>query len=333
MPATFQIGALLEPGLRSEAAWVYAQQYEQTKAEIGDVIWMEATSDKLQEVFGWLETPSYLTWWPADSPIPTASIGSARYTIINRDFGRRHVLPRNVEDDQTGTAMQFARMLAGAYSILPVEIFYQIIQNTTYNGTTAPLPAVSTAADGSALYIATTRYGSADGNVVAATSTSTVQGIITDLISVKRRKLNFQNTQGRPYWVNNEVNSMTVFHGTALTLVMQQAEFQTRVPWEVTSGANGTGQTPTNLLLQSRGLDLRYVNSQRITGSLYYTFLRGIEPAKRPIWRQVRKGYTEWQGNFVTSDYSRDTGRTYVQGDCREGYGSILAIATCRVGS
>ena len=54
---TIQIGALLEPGLRSEAAQVYRPMYSGVKSRIGEVIWMEATSDKLQEVFGFLEAP------------------------------------------------------------------------------------------------------------------------------------------------------------------------------------------------------------------------------------------------------------------------------------
>jgi len=330
MPQALQIGALLEPGLRSEAAQVYRPRYEGVKARIGEVMWMEGTSDKFQEVFGFLEAPQYLTWWPAGSPIPSGSIGSQRYVIINRDFARRVYLPRNVEDDQTGTSMQFARMIAEAYSILPEECFYQIMTNTSYNGTTAPLPVIPTSADGNALYLSSTRYGSASGNVVSVSSTSTVQGVITDILSVKRRFLEFLNTQSRPFWNASQVNALSVFHGTSLTMVMQQAEFQTRTPWEVTAGANGTGQTPTNLLREA-GLSIQYTNSVRISDTSYYVWLRGLPNELRPLWRQVRKGYTEWQGNFVTSDHSRDTGETYVQGDCREGYGSILALGTIRV--
>lgn len=330
MPQTMMIGGLLEPGLRNEASQVFAPIYQGVRAQIGDVIWMEGTSDKFQEVFGFLEAPLYFTHWPQETPIPSGAIESQRYVIVNRDFARRVYLPRNVEDDQTGTAMQFARMIAQTYAILPEQIFYQIMTNTSYNGTTAPMPVIPNSADGNALYLTTTRYGSSSGNVVSVTSTSTVQGILTDIYSVRRRFIEFQNTQSQPFWDPPMVNSLRIFYGSSLTGVMAQAEFQTRVPWEVTSGANGTGQTPTNIL-KDASFDIRFTNSQRITNSQYYCFLRNVESAKRPIWRQVRKGYTEWQGNFVTSDHSRDTGQVYVQGDCREGWGSILAIGTIRV--
>ena len=136
MPNPIQIGALLEPGLRNEAAFVYRPRYEGVKAQIGECIWMEATSDKLKEVYGFLEAPPYLGFWAADSIIPAADIASERFEIINRDFGKRIYLPRNVDDDQTGTAVTFARMLAQTAALLPHEVFFQVIQEQAFNGTT-----------------------------------------------------------------------------------------------------------------------------------------------------------------------------------------------------
>lgn len=330
MPANVQIGALLEPGLRSEAAFVYRSNYEGLKAQIGECIWMEMTSDKLQEIFGFIEATPYLTWWPADTIIPSADMGSQRFSIINRDFGRRINLPRNVEDDQTGTAMAMAREIAKTASLLPHECFFQIIQEQAYNGTTRPLPVLPKWADGGDMFETSTRYGSSSGNTVTITSAATVQGVITDIFSSVRRWQEFQNTQNREFFNAAETKNFTIFHSTAQTLVFNQAEFQTRTPWEVTSGSNSTGQTPTNILQEAK-LRIRYIGSQRITTSTYYLLLNGLDNPRRPLWRQVRKGYTEWQGNFVSSDFARDTGITYVQADVREGYGGALAIGALKV--
>lgn len=324
---TMQLGALLEPGLRSEASQVYRPRYDGIKATIGEVIWMEGTSDKFQEVFGFLEAPLYFTHWPAETPPPSGVISSQRYVIYNRDFARRVYLPRNSEDDQTGTAMQFARMIAQTYAILPEQIFYQVMTNTSYNGGTAPMPVIPNAADGNALYLTTTRYGSSGGNVVTVTGTSTVAQIITDISSVKRRFIEFQNTQSQPFWDPTIISTMSIFYGSSLTLVMDQARAQSRVGTVLGTDA---GTTPTNLLKEA-GYDVRWINSQRISNTSYYCWLRNLPNELRPVWRQVRKGYTEWQGNFVTSDHSRDTGQVYVQGDCREGWGSVLAMGTIRV--
>lgn len=321
----FQIGSLLEPGIRNEFTSVYVPNYQGVRAQIGEVMWMDATSDKLEEIFGFMNAPLYMRRWQADSVIPSAAVGSQRFAIINRDFGRRAVLPRNVEDDQTGSAMVVARALATTAAILPEQIFYQYIQNGTDN---TLLPLIPNSADGNALYLTTTRYGSSSGNVVTVTGTSTVQQIITDLFSVHQRYIDFQNTESQPFFDAVNTKNMSVFYGSSLSLVMAQAEFQTRVHSVVSS----TGATPTNIL-QEAGFNIRFVNSQRITGTLYYNFIRNLPNAQRPIIRQVRKGFTEYPGTFVNSDFSRDTGQTYIQADLREGWGSALAIGTIRVGS
>lgn len=327
---TAEIGGLLEPGLRNEAAFVYRNRYEPIKAILGEVMYMELTSDKLKEVFGFLETTPYFTWWPADTDIPGANMLSQRFEIINRDFGVRVGIPRNAEDDQTGTVYAKARDIAQNYAMLPHDIFYQVLQEQAYNGTTRPLPVLPKWADGGDMFESSARYGSSDGNIVAIGSLSTVQGAITDIFKCVRRWQEFQNTESREFFNAGEGRNFTLFHSTAQTLVFNQAEFQTRTPWEVTSGSNSTGQTPTNVLQESR-LMIRYVNSQRITTDTCYLLLNGLEPALRPLWRQVRKGYTEWQGNFVSSDFARNTGQTYVQGDCREGYGGALSIAALKI--
>jgi hypothetical protein len=320
----FQIGGLLEPGLRNEFSQVYAPIYQGVRAQIGEVIWLEATSDKLEEIYGFMEAPLYMVRWPADSIIPSKAVESQRFAVINRDFGRRAVLPRNVEDDQTGTAVQFAHMLAQTAAILPEQIFYQYIQAGTDNDL---LPNVPNSADGNALHISSTRYGSSSGNIVTQTSSwGTVQNVITDIFSTHRRFSEFQNTESQPFFDVSATKNMSVFYGTSVTQVAAEAEFQTR-PHSVVST---TGAAITNPL-QEAGFNIRWINSQRITNTRAYVFLRGLPESKRPIIRQVRKGYTEFPGNFVTSDFSRDTGQTYVQGDLREGWGSALAIATIRI--
>ena len=320
---TMQHGALLEPGLRNEFSQVYNPMYEGLRARIGEVIWLEATSDKLQEIYGFWNAPLYPVRWPEGSIIPSKGISSQRFSVINRDFGRRVYLPRNVEDDQTGTAYTVARNLARTWAILPELIFYQFIQAGTDN---TLLPNVPNSADGNALYLTTTRYGSSSGNVVTVTGTSTVQQIITDVFSVIRRFQEFQNTESQPFFDALQTKKMSVFHGTSLTQVMQQAEFQTMQHSLVTS----TGAPVSNLLSDAK-TDIAFVPSQRITGTSYYCFLRGLPDAMKPVIRQVRKGMNEAQGNWATSDHTRDTGQAYVQFDSREGWGSALAIGTIRV--
>jgi hypothetical protein len=165
--------------------------------------------------------------------------------------------------------------------------------------------------------------------VVSVTGTTVVQDVITDIFAVKRRLIEFQNTESQPFWDMTDVDrGLTIFHGSSLTQVMEQTRSQIVIP----IGANtATSNAGVSNALQNASFTPQFVNSQRITNSSYYCFMNGVDTAQRPMFRQVRKGMTEAQGNWATSDHTRDVGEPYIQFDSREGWGSALAIGTVRV--
>lgn len=325
------IGPLLTQGIKNEFATSYEPSYQGVEAMLRDVIWFDATSDKVSELYGQFDSPIYPVRWDPGDVIGSKSILSRQYRVQNRDFGRRVYLPRNWDDDQTGAVMNVARGLGRRWSTLPERIFYQYITAGTDNDL---LPAVPTSADGNALYLTTTRYGSSSGNVVSQTGSTTVQQIITDIFSVIRRFTEFQDTESQPYWDDSDIRrGIRIFHGSSLTLVMEQAAKQMVVHSTIAGSSTTdvqTGAGVSNMVLAS-GRSISFVNSQRITSSSYYTFLLGVPVEKRALVRQIRKGEVEHVGNYETSDHTRDTGEPYIQYDSREGWGSMLALSTIRV--
>lgn len=325
------IGPLLTQGIRNEFSFAYQPAYQNYMAEISQVIWADATSDKISELYGFMNSPLHPVVWKPGDIIGSKSILSTQFRVQNRDFGRRVYLPRNYTDDQTGSVMAVSRGLGSNWAMLPERIFYQYIQNSTDNDL---LPAVPTSADGNNLYVSSTRYGSSSGNTVTQTGSSTVQQIITDFFSVVRRFMEFQDTESQPFWPADIVrrNGVTVFYGSSLTLVMQQAAVQMLAHSTIAGSSTTdvqTGAATTNTIIAS-GIPVTWVPSQRITTTAIYTFLRGLPVDKRPIVRQVREGMTEAQGNWATSDSTRNTGEEYVQFKSREGWGSALAIGTIK---
>ena len=319
------IGALLTQGIRNNFAMSYQSRYASVMSDINEVI-AETTSDKISELYGAMQSALHPIRWPAETVIPSKGILSLQYRVQNRDFGRRVYLPRNYTDDQTGSVMSVARRLGYNWTFLPERLFFQYITNTTDNDLLMSIP---TSADGNALYISTTRYGSANGNVVTQTGTATVQAIITDVFSIVRRFAEFQDTEGQPFWPADVVKreGINLFYGTSLTLAMVQAEKQALTALAASTATSNAGIS--NTIINS-GFNIKFVPSQRITDASYYTFLRNQPEELRPLIRQVRKGMTEAQGNYATSDVSRDTGEEYVQFDSREGWGSFTAIGTIR---
>lgn len=329
MASPVNIGALLTAGLRADFSQVYTPRYQGVMARIGSVIG-EVTSDKLTEIYGYLESPIYPVRWDAGQDIASKDVKSVQLSVTNRDWGRRVYLPRNWEDDQTKTAWQVARGLGANWATLPERLFYQCIQSTTDGDL---LPVIPTSSDGNAIYYnSATRYGSSSGNIVTQSGTSTVQQVITDFFSVDQRFAEFQNTESQPFWDPADLNHYTVFYGTSMNLLMMQAAKQMVVQGKITGTSTtdvSTSAGVSNTILAS-GKQVSWQMSQRITNSAIYTFVTGVPNELRPITRQIRKGLNEAVGNWETSDLTRTTGQPYVQYDNRETMFSVLAIGTIK---
>lgn len=309
----------LEPAF----ALAYQPRYQNLVADIREVVWLDATSDRLFNVYGIINSAPHATRWDPGRNIPETGVSGLNYTVTNRDFGRRVVLPRNHEDEQTGQLVNVARMLGEKWGLIPERIFYQYVTAATDADL---LPAVPNSADGNALYITTTRYGSASGNVVTQTGSTTTQDVITDLFSAYRRYSEFQDTESQPYYGASEIQNISVFYGSPLAQVINSVASQTLTH----SVVSATGAAVTNIVM-SGPINWKFVMSQRITNSRLYLFLRNLPNEQRPLFRQVRRGMTEAQGNWETSDHTRTTGEPYFQFVSREGWGSVNARPTIRV--
>lgn len=331
MANTVMAGALLTPGVRAEFSKVYAPHYQGVKELLGEIMWLGATSDKLTEIYAYLETAPYPRRWDRGTVIGSKNMKSVQFSVTNRDWGHRiYVHENDIADDQTGSIFQQARGLGQNWATLPERVFFQILLGTTDD---ALLPVVPVAADGSALYINTSRFGSANGNVVAVTGTSNEQQIITDLMSVQQRFIEFQDTEGQPLWNHSELAKWTLVHGSALTLVMARALTMLAIHSYVDGSSTTNVRTGagTDNVLKTAGMDIKPLNTQRITDSTYYVFLRNLPDYKKPMFQQVREPFFEAQGNWETSDHTRDTGERYIQFKSREGYGIPVPYGTCKV--
>lgn len=317
------ISALLTPGMKSEFALAYQPPYQTILEELGDIAWFDATSDKLFEVYGIIDSAVHPARWDPGRTIPSKKLGGTQFTITNRDFGRRILLPRNYDDEQTGQLMNVARTTGSRWVMLPERIFYQFIQAGTDPDL---LPAVPNSADGNALYITTTRYGNSGGNGVSQTGSTTTQSVITDLYSGVQTFRQFQDTEGQPFFTPGQTKKISALYGITLTLVMEQVANQGLTH----SVVNSTGAAVSNVAMMGT-ISWKFVPSQRITNTRIYLFLRDLPNMYRPVVRQVRKGMTAVQANWDISDYTRDTGEPYWQFHSREGWGSANARATIRI--
>jgi hypothetical protein len=319
-------GALLTPGILADAARLYADTYTGIEAELGDVTYLGATSDKLQEIRAYLQTAPYPQRWDRGTTINSETMTSVQFTIPNQDWGSRIYFHDNdVQDDQTSSLYEQARQLGRHFATLVERVFYQVLQNTT---DPKLLPTVPNAADGTGLYSGSARFGVATGNQFSTTG-QTVAAVMNDIFTIKQTLINYQDTQSQPLWDPSQINKngYKLFYGPSLTLVMSQALKAAVVP----IGANTTTSNAgiSNFIL-SDGTPVYPVINQRITGNSFYAWMRGLSNEKRCFVKQARQGFFESIGNWETSDHTRDTGELYIQYKDRTGYGLILPLNTVK---
>lgn len=331
MANTVMAGALLTPGIRAEFVEVWSPIYDGLKKQFSDILWLDATSDKLTEIYAFLESTPMPERWDRGTVIPSKNFKSKQFSVTNRDWGFRIYHHSNDEgDDQTGSLMAKVRELAQNWVILDEEIIYQYIQDAA---NPRLLPAVPLSADGIDLYTSSTRYGSSDGNQVAESGTANEQQIITDILSVHRRYNEFQNTEGQPLFNVSQTMSMKVLYAPSLALVMASALTKMATfSWQEVTGAAGVATAAaTDNVLKTAGFSIEPIMSQRVTDTSRYFFLRGLPTSKRPIFKQVREGLSEALGTWEVSDHTRDTGEKYTQFKDRGGWGSCQAFATIKL--
>lgn len=321
------VGALLTPGMLADCARVYSDTYTGIEAELGDVCYLSATSDKIQEIRGYLQTAPYPKRWDRGTTIQSETMNSVQFTIPNQDWGARIYFHDNdVQDDQTGSLYEQARQVGRHWATLVERIFYQVLQNTTDANL---LPTVPNAADGSALYIGTSRFGVTGGNQFSNTG-QTINAVMNDIFTMIQTFVNMQDTQSQPLWDPTMIlrNGFKLFYGPSLTLVMSQALKAAMVPIGANTATSNAGIS--NFVL-SNGMPIKPVLNQRITGNSYYGWLLGLPNEKRCFIKQQRQGFFESIANWETSDHTRDTGELYVQYKDRAGYGLVLPYNTVKV--
>jgi hypothetical protein len=310
----------------ADAAYVYKSTYKGVYERLKEIVWLDATSDKLQEIRGYLNAAPYPERWDRGSTIASDTMTSIQFTIPNQDWGKRIYFHDNdVQDDQTSSLYQMARDLGEHWATLPERIFYQVLQSTTNS---ALLGTIPNAADGLGLYSGSARFGIATGNQFTASGT-TVTAVMNDIFTVKQTFINMQDTEGEPLWDPSTIQSkgFRIFYGPSLTLQMSQALKAAIVPIGANTATSNAGVT--NFVL-SDGTQITAENNQRITGNSWYSWLQGMPVEKRCFVRQIRQGFFESVGNWETSDHTRDTGELYLQYKNREGYGLILPFNTVK---
>lgn len=320
--------SLLTAGLRTEFADTYAPQYKLMRERLSDVMEMGMPSNKLTELFAYLQSGTHPVRWPRGSEISDKNIKSVGFNVTNLDWGRRISWHENDrKDDQTRSMMDRARDLGYNFSMLHERVFFQLLTSAT---DTDLVPTVPNAPDRAALFSATDgdggdRFGVSGGNVVGGAGVATAGAVLTDFFTGYSVAKQFQDTEGQPLFDDSVLDQgATVIYGAANEQVFREAFIQSRRHSVISS----TGAAVTNIITES-GLKATLWSTQRITNDDWYIIFRGAR--KKPIFQLEREGLREAFANMDNSDQARSTKIEYIQWDARYGYGVGPAYGAIKI--
>lgn len=314
----------LTAGIRGEFTETYARSYQgvtERNASIAEFV----PSDKRLERYAFYNSAPHWSIWRDGDPIRSKAFGDATWTVTNRSWGIRTEWNRDDRrDDQTKSLLTRVRDVAQSGPLVHERVLFQMMTGAT---DVDLLPAVPNAADGSALYSSSTRFGASSGNLLTGTGVASGPAIITDLFSVFAQFAAFQDTEGQPLWDPSDLDKgFIVYFKPANEKVFTEAVHQT-----IQAYANSTSNAGVSNVVQAAAKKITLVPTARITDNDWYVFLR--DPKRKPFIVQERDPVTE---KIVMFDDSMDAGVLatkveFAQWDARWGYGIATPYATVKV--
>jgi len=292
-------------GLDASFQDLYERSTEDIDSDI-ESLYREVEAKTNQVQFGALfDVPSPEAWTDG-SAMPEASIDSLTHTITVLKYAVK--LPWRVddeEDDQIGAIQDRVGELATEFADLPPTAAVDLI-----TASASLLPSIPTCYDGSALYIASTRFGNAGGNSVTGGGVGTPGAIQTDFYNGKSRLKSFvrHTDTSKPFWASRKIDDntqyMLVFSSAASVEQNARAAFGQQISLDVT-GVAGV----TNILAANQP---RLKFWSRLSGDDWRMFFTGSETRKPFLMAKRHAAPVQVEFNDSGSDWARDYDRKAV---------------------
>lgn len=249
------------------------------------------------------DSPVPVQWIPGQA-LPFASIDSLTHSVTVIKFARG--IPWDVddeEDDQLQAIPQRVQDLATEFAMIPIRAAVDLV-----TGTASLLSSVPTSYDGSALHIASTRFGDSGGNTISGSGTGTPTAFQTDFYSLKARLKAFRRhtATGEPLWsgagLDDHRNYLLVCSATAAVEQNLDSAFRATVSIDIT-GVAGV----SNVLA---GNQPRTKAWTRLSGSDWYGFYTGSASKKPFILAErhnspIQIDFNEAAGSDWSKEYDR----------------------------
>lgn len=313
---------VLREGLLADYRDAYNNTRRTMDSRLSYVMDLNGFTDGRTSTRGYFEAAPHPIYQPQGDPIHEEGMASRAFTITNYPYSLRvswHKDDR--EDDRTGSLKDMAMAGGRGHALLPERAAFDFI-----NGTTSLVPAVPNAADGTALFSSSTRFGASGGNSLTVTSWSASGPACRGALwaGVEQFGL-FQDGKGQPLFTDDVLDSpILVIHAMADLDVVSEALHNGLVAY-----ANSTSNAGVDNVLVAGGRKFIPWPTQRLSTGTMILALTGA-PVK-PLIATPRTQIVESYADETNDPEARNSGREYVQWRQRLGFGIGVVYSMIKI--
>ena len=186
----------------------YYRQRAVVYRERQDQIIRSIKTDKRTVTEAFKESIPFPELWPLDTPRGFKTFKDRNLTLTHRNWNLAIPYSRWDEEDEVikGDLEQHLQGIADRFAQLPDQLVADELQQTATLG-----QALTTCWDGAAIFSATDgdsvdRFGVSGGNRVQAVGLANEADVLQNLLNIQTRFLQFQDTEGQPFYTADEVD-------------------------------------------------------------------------------------------------------------------------------
>lgn len=316
-------GALSGEGLLADYRDVYLNTRRTMDPRVGLIMDLGAVTNGRTNTRGYFETVPHMRYQGYGDPVVEQAMDSKSFSITNYIYSLSIPYSRWDEEDEKTKSLPEALRAAGQDGGLsPERGLFDLLSNTT-----SFVPVVPNAADGSAGFITTTRFGVSTGNSITVSSWSASGPAARGAIWSAYEQMGlFTDGQGQPLHTEATLNSpILVIAAMADMDIVSEALHQGTVAY-----ANSTSNAGVDNVLVTGGRKFiaPWFTSRLATGTMFVA-LTGA-PVK-PFLMQERSAVRQWFADETNDPEARRSGRFSVGANQRLGFGIGLPYAIVKV--
>lgn len=319
---TIQAAELLREGLLSDYRDAYFDTRNEPDPRVSLIMNVNAGADGRTATSAFVNPAPHPRYQPSGQPIHEEAMDAKSFVTYIYPYGLRIPFDLDdVADDRTNSLRQMAAAGGANHRLAEERALFDLLSDTT-----AFIPNVPNAADGTAIFSASTRFEKSTGNSLTVSSwNASGPAARAALWTAHQQFRTFKDGKGQPMHRDRVLDSpMLVIHAVEDMDVIAEALHMGLVAY-----ANSTSNAGVDNVLVTGGRQFIPWPTSRVTSGEMFCYMTGRQV--KPFLFRRREDIQESYGDLTNSEEAQKTNKGHVQWRQRFGVGVGVVDALLKV--